>query len=967
MEPLEFMRVVLPSAGYKCITELTSVKKERLMSEDVGALMDTVRVWNGQRKDSYMAMAGFENGSSRLSTNARYMRSLFLDIDCSHPKDIEPTSKAYPSSKHAVVALQQFLDDTGLGALGTPWVNSSGGGIHVFFPFTRDLTIAEWHPMAENLKRLCLQDGLKIDMGVTADASRVLRVPGTTNWGMKGGKQVRHETPCSNKLVGTLFDYDAMSDLLASKLNGHAYIAPALGLPGVRPDVGPLKAAILTTGNSVTSFRKIVDQTAKGSGCAQVQWYFAHATEDGMEPMWRAMLSLAKCCEDADKAARVISKAHPYDEARMLKKLAECKGPYPCTKIEAENPGGCEGCPHRGKITNPLQLGRITLTEDVPKQVEVPQPTGREPIVIERPQPPHKFSFGVNGGIYFTKQALDQNGVTNNELVEVLPYDLYIVRILKQREEHSAQFMAHRPEGATMIIIPMKSVISLDETLKALAAQNIMASSYAGKEGPALLHGFIRGSVEAYSKNRAPTKVPDYFGWQQDGSFVLSEREISPDGKSAHVPMPGMENISSNTHPTGTLENWRSVVNVFIRRELYGHLAYMTIGLGSPLMRFTGLRGMTFHAGSKESGTGKTQALDLAASIWGHPIDYRVGAGSSDVAMQQRAGLLHSLPLISDEITQKNRTVPDWLPGLLFSFSEGRGKERMESGANKERLNLSTWESLSALSSNTYVMDFLSSRAHSSHGEIFRVLEWTPEEKIEWSEDELTILRSLQQNYAVAGDKYARWLTANQDTAKRVVLETMAHIKTVMNTKSDERFWVAGIACCIAGAILAGEKYAGVVNLPVSKILPAFHVLVSNARDVLKVGHRSCEDILNSYTSEHYGSLIIAKDNVLSLGHVEPTPQSLGRARVMGRVESSKVTGWVDYYIPETLLKQFCTTRSYPYSALCRELQSQFRVSRMKKDLLQGTGGPLMRVSVLQVSKKMSELESEAHSQVAVE
>ena len=36
--------------------------------------------------------------------------------------------------------------------------------------------------MAENFKRLCKQEGLKIDFSVPADAARVLRVPGTTNW-----------------------------------------------------------------------------------------------------------------------------------------------------------------------------------------------------------------------------------------------------------------------------------------------------------------------------------------------------------------------------------------------------------------------------------------------------------------------------------------------------------------------------------------------------------------------------------------------------------------------------------------------------------------------------------------------------------------------------------------------------------------------------------------------------------------
>jgi uncharacterized protein (DUF927 family) len=143
-------------------------------------------------------------------------------------------------------------------------------------------------------------------------------------------------------------------------------------------------------------------------------------------------------------------------------------------------------------------------------------------------------------------------------------------------------------------------------------------------------------------------------------------------------------------------------------------------------MRFTGYDGITWHLGSTESGTGKSLTLELAASVWGHPTKYRVGKSTSDVAMQQRLGLLHTMPLISDEITNKNRKDFEWLPGFIFDMSEGQGKERMESGANKERENNTYWKAMALLSSNTHVMDYLTgARKHSSEGEIRRVLELT--------------------------------------------------------------------------------------------------------------------------------------------------------------------------------------------------------------------------------------------------
>jgi hypothetical protein len=99
-----------------------------------------------------------------------------------------------------------------------------------------------------------------------------------------------------------------------------------------------------------------------------------------MEPLWRAHLSIAQKCEDGEKASVWLSSLHPYDEDRMRTKLAEIKGPYPCTKFDSENPGVCTGCAHWGKITNPLALGRDTAISVQAKEVVVAEPTVSEEV-----------------------------------------------------------------------------------------------------------------------------------------------------------------------------------------------------------------------------------------------------------------------------------------------------------------------------------------------------------------------------------------------------------------------------------------------------------------------------------------------------------------------------------------------------------------------------------------------------------
>jgi len=101
----------------------------------------------------------------------------------------------------------------------------------------------------------------------------------------------------------------------------------------------------------------------------------------------------------------------------------------------------------------------------------------------------------------------------------------------------------------------------------------------------------------------------------------------------------------------------------------------------------------------------------------------------------------------------------------------------MEGGANKERENIATWNTLAILSSNTYGMDYLSGgRAHSSKGEILRMLEWTPTQKLEFTSNEIEEIRLLSDHHGVAGEMWAKWLGKNDHTAREVDARAGPHL-----------------------------------------------------------------------------------------------------------------------------------------------------------------------------------------------
>jgi hypothetical protein len=360
-------------------------------------------------------------------------------------------------------------------------------------------------------------------------------------------------------------------------------------------------------------------------------------------------------------------------------------------------------------------------------------------------------------------------------------------------------------------------------------------------------------------------------------------------------------------------------------------------------------------------------AMNLINSVWGHPTRYRTGKSTSAVTMQQRIGNLNSLPFTSDEITHKSRQEMEWFPGLIFDLAEGQGKEKSEAHHNRERLNLVSWATQAYLTSNTHMHDFMSGvRKHTSQGELFRMLEWTPEEKLNWTPEEEDILRLLNTNHGVAGEKYVRWLVQNQDTARKVLAKTHERLKREWALTGEERYWGNGCACDVAGAILAGSNYAGIFDYPVDEIINSFFKLVEKARKVVRTGSRNAEDVLNAFTRDHYGHFVVVKRSngsfMASLGNGEPVDQSITRSTVMGRVEHGiDKPGFVDYFIEESVMRSHCVSMSYGYEDFRRQIATieGYSVKVLRKDMMARTKGPQMRVHALCISRR-EELDNSA-------
>ena len=118
----------------------------------------------------------------------------------------------------------------------------------------------------------------------------------------------------------------------------------------------------------------------------------------------------------------------------------------------------------------------------------------------------------------------------------------------------------------------------------------------------------------------------------------------------------------------------------------------LAASVASVLLKWTGSQPFIVHLWSAESGTGKTVALMLAASVWADPDvgRYIKSMNATKVANEQMASFCNNLPLILDELQtiQKRSDFDD----VIYMLCEGTGKARgaKDGGLRKQTKWLNT-------------------------------------------------------------------------------------------------------------------------------------------------------------------------------------------------------------------------------------------------------------------------------------
>ena len=923
MDTTTFLASVLGDEGSYCVwaNRISDKHKVQKFYPTIDALIHAAHNLDDEGYDAYFALGTFDEAGSREANNVKQLRAFFLDLDCG------PT-KEYASQSDALSALRSFCK---LVQLPRPTLINSGRGIHVYWRLTTPVSRETWQPIADRLKALCKKHGLHADPVVTADAARVLRVPGTHNH--------KDEPPTEVVFVGeagNALDCADFSNMLGDVIADNIFNAPRKFVPR---ETDAMMQAL--SGSFVSRFKTIMMRTAKGTGCAQLAEAVTNQANVS-EPLWRAALSIAKFCVDGGKAIHKISEKHPdYSHDATEEKVGLIKGPYLCERFNEYRAGVCPSCPQWGKIKSPISLGREVEEATEEDNIVVQTPIGvtdAVPIQYVIPKYPTPFFRGKSGGVFKRgKQVTDEEGNVDEEASKdkmVYFNDLYVVRRLKDPELGESLVMRlHLPkDGVREFTLPLTSVGSKDEFRKYLAMQGVAVLNVTD-----LMEYTMRWVNELQFTTEAE-EARRQFGWTDDKgeSFAVGNMLVFKDRVEVNAPSGATVGLFPYFAPKGTLEGWKETMKFYEREGMEAHQFMVGLSFGAVLMEFQPINAAAFHMYSKDSGLGKTTGMLAGASIWGDPDLLVMQERDTFNSKMNRAEVYKNIVCYMDELTNtKPQDLSDW----AYQLPSGLQRNRMGPKGNVERVRGRPWKTLFGTTGNTDMLERIALFKALPKAEAQRVLQYRAERVMFATKAETDAFAiAVKENFGHAGIVYLQYVMNNLEAVKQLADAVQKKIDIEAGLTAENRFWSALVSRDIAGLMIA--KRAKLIDWKIEPIVKWAIETMRVAQNTVRDMNTDVEAVLTDYLAEHYGSMLRIKSTddarraITGIDHII-TPDQIPRGNAFVARYEYDIKKM--YLLPKPL-KEWCGKQQINFGGFLDGLKTgRTKAHKVKMRLSKGT------------------------------
>jgi len=295
-----------------------------------------------------------------------------------------------------------------------------------------------------------------------------------------------------------------------------------------------------------------------------------------------------------------------------------------------------------------------------------------------------------------------------------------------------------------------------------------------------------------------------------------------------------------------------------------------------------------------------------------------------------RMGSVQNMPICIDEITN---TSPEEVSNLAYISTQGRGRNRMMSQSNSERINNTSWALILWTSGNRSVHDILYSMKTFPEGELMRVVEMNiPRDTTMAKEETDRLYNMMFDNYGVAGEKYMEYVVAHQELIKERILQVQAKFDADAGLTQRERFYSALAAVAIVGGMIS--KNLGLHEIDTGAVYQWAIKYFSGAKDAVRPNNMNPLDILGTYLNEHNQSLLVINSEVDSRTHIEQAPIQLPHRELLVRYEPDTKL----LFITTKHFRDWCTKNQASYKTVSDSLEKDHIAELgIKKRLARGT------------------------------
>lgn len=341
--------------------------------------------------------------------------------------------------------------------------------------------------------------------------------------------------------------------------------------------------------------------------------------------------------------------------------------------------------------------------------------------------------------------------------------------------------ISYRKDKLWRSVIVEKKTLASNNAILDLANVGIAVNSENARYLVRYLH-----DLEALNYTAIPEKNSvSRLGWIGGEGFSPYVENLVFDGDASFRGF--FESVAS----CGRYETWLALAREIRKRSVPARLI-LAASFASVLVPITEALSFFVHLWGSESGTGKTVALMLAASVWANPEagKYIHTFNGTQVSLELSAGFVNHLPLILDEF-QMLRNKKDF-ESIVYMLAEGVGKGRgAKSGGLKD---VCTWRNCILTSGEMPITNYMTGA-----GAYNRIVEIECTERL--FDDPMAVLSVIRNNYGHAGRRFVEALQTEGAAARAKELY-LAYYKMITQSDTTEKQAMAG------AVLLTADKLA---------------------------------------------------------------------------------------------------------------------------------------------------------------